>query len=138
MVESWKSIPGYEGLYEASTFGNIRSLELRVAYKDGRFRVQAGRILKHGDQVGYARVNLAKNGKIFPCLVHRLIAKTFLSNDLNHPYVNHIDSNKRNNNIENLEWCTASHNFQHSVKSGRNNYVQINISKKSPVSGTCI
>lgn len=105
MKEIWKDIPGYEGLYQASNLGRIRSL-IR------------NKILIGGIKNGYREVILCKNGKRKYMLVHRLIAQTFLENKKNKPQINHIDGNKHNNNVNNLEWCTRSENMKHAYKIG--------------------
>lgn len=102
MDELWKDIKGYEGLYQASNFGNIRLLNNNKHLKQG--------ILSKG----YLRVTLSK--KSF--LSHRIIATTFIPNPDNKKCVNHIDGNKLNNNVNNLEWCTHSENMQHAWDNG--------------------
>ena len=97
MMEEWKEIPGYEGLYEVSNIGNVR-------------RVSDLMVLKFSDLKGYCRVRLRKDGKRKMYLVHRLVAQAFIPNPLNLPQVNHIDENKKNNNIDNLEWCDQTYN----------------------------
>lgn len=115
----WRDIEGFQGLYQVSCTGLVRSLDMVVPYKDGRVRVQKGRILKPGNNVGYARVNLVKNGKVFPALVHRLVAKAFIPNPDKLPFINHKDFNRRNNSVDNLEWCSPLENHQHTLKHGR-------------------
>jgi hypothetical protein len=109
MLEVWKDIPGYEGLYQASVFGDIRN-------------AQSGAILKPFKCDGrYLRVKLYRlDGKRVhkTHMVHRLVAMAFIPNTYNKPQVNHIDGNKENNNATNLEWCTQSENLSHSVKIG--------------------
>lgn len=112
MEEIWKDIPGYEGLYQASSLGRIRSLDRF----DGRMHWIKGRILcQTSNKLGYKRLSLFKEGKDKKVIVHRIIAATFLGN---HPSldVNHIDGNPSNNAISNLEWCTRAENIQHSYK----------------------
>lgn len=95
--ELWADIPGYEGLYQASTFGNIRSVfgnKLKAA-KYSR---------------DYLQVTLYKGGHKKCLSVHRLVATTFIPNPQNMPEVNHKDENKLNNRLENLEWCTRAYN----------------------------
>lgn len=95
--EIWKDIPEYEGIYQASNLGRIRSLKKK-----------APRILKQClKEDGYNRVNLYKDGKYKNCQVHRLVALTFVPNPDNKPTVDHIDRDKTNNNIENLRWATS-------------------------------
>ena len=97
-VEIWKEIQGFEGLYEVSTKGRVRNL-------------RTGRILGGGyGNHGYRFVNL--KGKNY--MVHRLVALAFIPNPNNLPQVNHIDERKDNNDVSNLEWCTASYNTNYS------------------------
>lgn len=104
--EIWKDIPNYEGMYQASNLGQIRSLR-----RNGTL----GRILKGEiDDSGYIKVALSKNNKIKKYKIHRLVAQTFIPNLNDLPQINHKDGNKKNNCINNLEWCTASYNTRHS------------------------
>ena len=104
----WKPIKGFEGLYEISNAGNIRSFHSREA-----------KTLKTWESKnGYIQVGLHKNGKLHAKLVHRLVASTFIPNPQNKPQVNHIDGDKTNNKIDNLEWCTAKENVQHAYDTG--------------------
>lgn len=100
--EIWKDIEGYEGLYQVSNLGRFKSV---FRY----FKIL--KCTKYKD--GYVRVDLYKNGKVKRYLAHRLVAQTFIPNPQNKPQVNHIDENKENNCIENLEWCTRSENMNH-------------------------
>lgn len=99
--EIWKDIPGYEGLYEISNFGNIKS-----------FHNYRGRnnILKPKLKSGYYQIGLRKNNIRKWYTLHRLVAEAFIPNPNNLPQVNHKDENKLNNNVENLEWCTVLYN----------------------------
>ena len=108
--EFWKDIKGYEGLYQISNYGRIRSLKFRnkVCEKD---RVI---IMKPNLRNGYFVINLRKNANRKSFQVHRLVAQTFIENPFNYPIVNHIDFNPKNNNVENLEWCTQKQNVNHS------------------------
>ena len=119
--EHWKAIPGYEGLYEASDLGRIRSLDRLtcVKKKSGNyFRKTAGRVLQQTiDSRGlYKLVMLCKEGTNVRHIVHRLIAKTFISNPLNLPEVNHKDEDKTNNAVSNLEWCDRAYNNNYGSK----------------------
>lgn len=108
MKEKWKEIEGFNGRYLISNTGRIKSLKRKKE-----------RILKLQKGVGnYLQVNLSKNGISKPYRVHRLVAKAFIKNTENKPDINHIDGNKHNNCILNLEWCTKSENMQHAVKTG--------------------
>ena len=122
--EIWKDIEGYEGLYQISNLGNVRSLDrVRKQFNhNGIAKIKyKGRTLKKQlqKQTGYNTVTLYDNsrkGKIKS--VHRLVAETFLENKNNYPVINHKDGNKQNNNVNNLEWCTISHNVKHAYKTG--------------------
>ena len=111
MKEIWKKIPGYEGYYSASNFGNIR----REKSEKNTF---SGRIMSLNSNDRYIRISLTKNGIQKIHSVHRLIALTFLKSSIDKNYVNHKDCNKKNNNINNLEYVTAKENKLHSVKNG--------------------
>lgn len=119
--EKWKDIPNYEGIYQASTFGRIRTCEGKTTFtiKHGE-RHWEQRILKPKGETyktGY-RVSLWKNGKPKDWLVARLCALTFLGEPLPDDTVNHIDGNRFNNNIDNLEWLTIGDNIRHAFKTG--------------------
>lgn len=111
MMEIWKSVVGYEGLYEVSNMGRVKSLP--------RPRCQ-GRILKPHINKGYEYVHLCKNGKPYYAKIHRIVADAFLDAVPNKIHVNHIDGNKLNNSVENLEWCTSSENLKHARENGLN------------------
>lgn len=117
LIEIWKDIPNYEGLYQASNLGRIRSLDHKVMKKSlsGELIVHQykGKILKGWVQnTGYLTVSLS-NKKYS---VHRLIATTFLEQEKGKNIVNHIDGNKLNNNVSNLEWCDYKHNFDEAIR----------------------
>lgn len=121
--EIWKPVRGYENLYEVSSFGKIRSVD-KVVYTNNRFNKMQkkikGKILSPflNKKTGYMQVALSKNKKTKLYLVHRLVALTFFPIDNISLQVNHIDGNKQNNNVENLEWCTRSENIVHAYKIG--------------------
>ena len=113
-MEKWKQVVGYEGLYEVSDEGRVRSVDKTT--RDGRF--WAGRMLgKHRAGSGYHRVVLCVNGVSKHLYVHRLVAEAFILNPENKPEVNHKDGDKHNNSVSNLEWVTKSENGIHSFKS---------------------
>ena len=111
--EIWKPIPDYEGYYEVSSTGRIRSVE-RIGKSGKGIRKYPSVILKPSlGQWGYEQVCLRKDGEKRTARVNRLVAQTFIPNPDNLPQVNHIDGAKTNNNVENLEWCNASQNMIH-------------------------
>ncbi len=108
IMEIWKDVKGYEGHYKISNLGKVKSLKFG-----------GNRILKNcKHRAGYLKVCLSKNGVQNQILIHRLVAPPFISNPENKPFINHRDGNKKNNNLKNLEWCTASENMTHSFKNG--------------------
>lgn len=118
-MEIWKDIPNYEGLYQISNLGNVKSL-YRIANNN---HIIHEKILKPQENYnGYLIVNLYKNNKMKAKLIHRLVGKTFIDNPNNYNYINHIDKNKSNNNIDNLEWCTQSYNVIYSKGRKINQY----------------
>ena len=112
MEEIWKDIEGYEGLYQVSNLGRIKSLDRYMNNKYGTKTLKKGKILINSiiKRTGYLRVSLAKNGTFISKQVHRLVANAFLPNPNNYPIINHKDENKQNNNVNNLEWCTVEYN----------------------------
>ena len=110
--EIWKPISGYEGLYEVSNLGRVKSLS--------RFQSTTERILKgEYDNRGYYRVRLSKENITKKFQIHRLVASVFIKNpSFVRLQINHIDGNPSNNNVSNLEWCTHSENMKHAFKTG--------------------
>lgn len=119
--EEWRNVVGYEELYQVSSYGRVKRLEkINIQYHGG-FVIYPEKILKQfKDKGGYVFLGLRKKGKKkkFP-KVHRLVAQSFIKNNKNKPCINHIDNNRSNNYVENLEWCTHKENSQHSAKQGR-------------------
>lgn len=103
MTEIWKDVVGYEGLYQVSDLGNVRSLYRYGVYSPKEKATQT-------NNYGYKTVMLSKDGVSKRVTVHRLVAIAFLPNPRNAPQINHIDENKANNCVSNLEWCDAKHN----------------------------
>ena len=113
-MEIWKDIEGFEGSYQVSNFGNVKSLPKLVYVSNPKFtgyRQTKERLLKSGKtKMGYKLVILRKDNKSKSVYVHRLVAKAFIPNPNNLPEVNHKDENPLNNDVNNLEWCTHSYN----------------------------
>ena len=112
--EIWKDIPEYEGLYQASNLGNIKSLERK---RIDRNEILKSKILtKHLKENGYEIVTLCKNRKEVKKYVHRLVALTFISNPNNYNEINHINENKQDNRVVNLEWCNRKYNCNYGLR----------------------
>ena len=106
--EQWKPIDGTDGKYEVSSFGRVRTNGKRPGLLT---------LTKQPKGYLYAMIQL-NNGKQKNCRVHRLVAEHFLTNPDNLPTINHLDGNKLNNHVSNLEWCTYQANMQHAVRTG--------------------
>ena len=112
--EQWKPIQEFNGEYEVSNLGRVRSMK--------RYYGMVGRIMPQTIQrKGYYAVTFWMNNKAYCRKVHRLVIEAFKPNPDNLPCINHIDGNKLNNHIDNLEWCTYQQNMQHAVRTGLTN-----------------
>lgn len=114
-MEIWKDIKGYEGLYQVSNTGKVKSLKRNTNNQ----YCNKDKERKYYNIHGYLQIILCKEGKKQSSLVHRLVAETFIPNPDKLPCVNHKDENKLNNNVENLEWCTYEYNTNYGTRNKR-------------------
>lgn len=116
-TEIWKDIQGYEGIYQISNLGRVRTVSRFVVNNtNGGMRFCKGKIMSHFDNGnGYKVVTLSNRNHRKNYYLHRLVATAFVKNPYGKKYVNHIDFNTSNNKAENLEWCTQKENVLHSV-----------------------
>lgn len=118
--EEWRPIKGFEGLYEVSNLGRVRSVDRITHYSDGRIGRMYGKILSPTlAGGGYARVILVKDGKKYSKTVHRLVAEVFIPNPDNLPFIDHINCIRNDSRVENLRWCTPSGNNQNPITNMR-------------------
>lgn len=119
-MEEWRDIDGYAGYYQVSNKGRVRSLDrvVKTSEKFGGKKKIKGKILACSKVEGYPAVALCKDGDEYKEFVHRLVARAFIPNPDNKPEVNHIDADRSNDNVENLEWVTHLENIQHSERLG--------------------
>jgi hypothetical protein len=121
LSEVWKDVVRYEGLYQVSNLGNVKSLDREVAPNNKVPYWRKGKICKQSkSNLGYMTVGFTVNNVKVNKYVHRLVAESFIANMNDYPQVNHIDCDKTNNRINNLEWCTNSQNHIHASKNGLN------------------
>ena len=122
-MEIWKDIQGYEGIYQVSSHGRVKSLNYNKTGLEGILN-------PNNNGKGYLQVYLTKNKKSKKVLIHRLVAQAFLYKPIDKNYVNHKDGNKSNNNVNNLEWCTRSENQQHAFDTGLINKTKLSDTHK--------
>ncbi len=117
MEEVWKDIENHSGIYQISNLGSVKRVGRIIIRADNKLYPVEQCILKHQvDKAGYHRLCLRTDGKQRYFSVHRLVAYAFISNPNNYLEVNHLDGNKSNNQVSNLEWCTRSMNKIHSYR----------------------
>lgn len=121
MEEIWKDIEGYEGLYQVSNVGRVKSVRKNIILKS---RIERN---------GYESVKLSANNISKGYYIHRLVANAFIPNPDNLPQVNHKDENKTNNCVDNLEWCTRHYNHNYGTINIRISQKQLNDKNKSKV-----
>lgn len=121
-MEIWKDIKGYEGKYQVSNLGNVKSSWMWTGDKYiKREKILRNILYKNG----YLYVSLSKDGKVKRFKVNRLVAEAFIDNPYNLPITNHKDGDKTNNCVSNLEWCTHSENLSHAYKIGLRKSIHI-------------
>lgn len=117
MKEVWKDITEYEGVYQVSNLGRVKSLDRIIINKNGRKRLRKGKILNSlMNKSGYFKVCLYKDNNIKNMYIHQLVAKAFIPNPNNLHEVNHIDEDKSNNVVDNLEWCDRNYNINYGTR----------------------
>lgn len=125
MEEIWKDIEGFEGIYQVSSFGRVRSITRKQ--ENGLGRIYIGKIKTQSKtKWGYLCVHLCKNGKYYCPVVHRLVAKAFIPNPDNLPCVNHKSEIRTENRVENLEWCTYLYNNNYGTRKDKLSKAQKN------------
>jgi hypothetical protein len=127
-MEEWVAVEDYEGLYEVSNLGKVRSIARKITYSDGRVYNYSSKILSVNFCGKYKLpyVHLYKESKRESRLLHRVVAKAFIPNSDNKTDVNHIDGDRKNNASSNLEWTTRLENMQHGFETGLINNTGIN------------
>ena len=123
--EIWKPVVGWEGLYEVSNLGNVRSVDRTIERKGYSVQNRNGKNIYQRTQYGYKRVKLCKGGVNKSKMVHRLVAEAFIPNPQSLPFINHKDEVRGNNRVENLEWCTRLYNMRYGncIKNIRNSHI---------------
>lgn len=120
VIETWKDIAGYEGLYQVSNNGRVRSVNRMINGNMGCSWLRKGQILSpYIDRFGYEKVTLCDSQSSVHKLVHRLVAQAFIPNPCNYSQINHKDEDKCNNNIDNLEWCSPKYNSNYGSRKDR-------------------
>lgn len=118
MSEVWKPVKGYEGYYEVSNLGRVKSKARKYYRSDVLYHLKERVMKVSPSSSGYNTIILTVNGKAKSYLLHRLIALAFIENPQNKKCINHKDGDKFNNSLENLEWCTYSENRNHGLRTG--------------------
>lgn len=114
-MEIWRDVKGYEGLYQVSNLGQVKS----ISFRNNKIKKTRSKILKLTESKnGRIYVMLYKDGKRKNKTVHRLVASAFIKNPFNYAEINHIDGNPKNNNVSNLEWCDRNYNQKHAYTNG--------------------
>ena len=118
MIEEWRSVDGYEGCYEVSSHGRVRSV-IRQILSGNHYQTANGKMLKLKELGGYFVIGLKKHNVASTKSVHRLVAAAFIPNPNNLPQINHKDENPLNNHVDNLEWCSPKYNANYGTRNQR-------------------
>ncbi len=138
-MEIWKDIEGYEGYYQISNLGRVKSLKRVILKSDGKTKTIPERIrATHKDHLGYERLCLQKDGKQELKKIHRLVAIAFIPNPDNLPVVNHKDENPSNNKVDNLEWCTQKYNSNYGTRNEKLSLNHTGLVSKRKLKVKCI
>jgi hypothetical protein len=131
-MEIWKDIKDYEGLYQVSNFGNIKSLERMVGCNGGFKKINEVLCKTKEYKNGYKMISLSKFSKSKTMLIHRLAAIAFIDNKGSNNVVNHKDGDRLNNRVDNLEWCSVRYNVTHSFRNKQrsSNYTGVNFTPR--------
>jgi hypothetical protein len=126
MIESWLTVNDYEGFYEVSNLGNVRSVSRTLPRKfnkgaNGVMTYESKLLKPMSTKYEYLKFGLSRDGKVKSFLAHRLVALAWIPNPNNYPVVHHKDHNKHNNAVENLEWTTYEGNTKAAIEAGRHN-----------------
>lgn len=120
-MEIWKDMKGWEGIYQVSNYGRVKSLERTIYKKRGGILYVTEKILKpRVNTHGYMTVHISKVGLAKVLRIHTAVAQAFVPNPNNYPHINHLDGIKANNSADNLEWCTPLMNNLHAIATGLN------------------
>lgn len=118
LIEEWKDVVGLEEYAQISNFGRVKTKD-RYINNNGTLVLKSSKFLTGTNNgLGYLQCRIVVNGKTYRKYIHRMVAEAFLDNQNNLPDVNHIDGDKSNNNLSNLEWSSRSDNIKHAIKNG--------------------
>lgn len=119
-MEEWRDVVGFEGLYQISNFGNCKSVDRVLRYKNGKEHYYHGHMMKPVKcKNGYLEFQLNKDGKRYCVMAHRVVAMAFIPNPFDFPQINHKDEIITNNCVDNLEWCTSKYNANYGTRKQR-------------------